>query len=838
MSQRPPDLSELSPLAPPTLTRRPDSPAPSPEPSLGGDDPARMEISSVDILSATASDRYDILGRLGAGTSGEVFRVKDLHLNRVLAMKVLLTHFSIDNEARERFLSEAQAMARLQHPGILPIYDLGETIDGRPFFTMQEVRGENLAQLLHRRQQDEETADEWPISRLLEVFRQACAIVAFAHTRATLHLDIKPENILIGEQDAVYVVDWGLTEDDHAIRQQAEGTLAYLAPEQVTSTGRPLDARVDVYSLGAVLYHLLTGEPPFVGTPDEVLARVRNEVPVPLSERAPHIAPALQAMVTKAMARNTNERFDSARELGANIGDWLDGSQTRARVQRLVELACSRIDDAKILQGQATHIRQQAARIRASLQPWAPEVEKHRVWDLEDRADLLESEARFKFQERRQLFHAAVTHAPEMVEPHLGLIACFRDEHDEAEARGDEPARRMAEERLREHLAAIPADHPERAVQLQWLRGYGRLSLTVDAQPTALLLERYTPHRRRLRLSPVRPLMSAPLEEMALPMGSYRLHIAAEGRAEVVVPVLVGRGAHWNPRSPHSETPAVVHLPTAGALGPDDRLVTAGPALLSNGPRTHQEVWVDAFVIRAHPVTNREYLSFLNSLIDNHHIDDAIAFSPVLPTRELGVLARAWNRAPDGHFRLPTTPTGVMAWHADAPVVGVSWIAATAFADWESGRTGHSWRLPHELEWEKAARGVDGRRFPWGHGADPSRAWVEGSCPTPMGPAPVNAAPADESPYGVRHLAGNVAEWCANPFSTASPVDQGRITWPSADAASLRTVRGHSWRSRTLDHALSIRHSLPPHATKDWVGFRLVRSLPRPNEQSDSRCSV
>jgi len=252
--------------------------------------------------------------------------------------------------------------------------------------------------------------------------------------------------------------------------------------------------------------------------------------------------------------------------------------------------------------------------------------------------------------------------------------------------------------------------------------------------------------------------------------------------------------------------------------------VPAGSARLSDGEGALADVWVDSFVIRANPVTNREYLDFLNALVDSGNWSDALRLAPRHEAPELGTSECAWRRDGRGHFVLPTRAIPIQ-WRQDAPVVGVSWFGALAYADWERQRTGEAWRLPHELEWEKAARGVDGRRLPWGHGDDPSRACVWASQPSPSGPVDISEHPADESPYGCRHLAGNVQEWCINAFTGTVPVDRGQVRWQGDERADQRTVRGASWRSRTLSEALSRRFGLAPDIADDQVGFRLARSL-------------
>lgn len=590
-------------------------------------------------------------------------------------------------------------------------------------------------------------ADEWNRQRLLTVFRKACAIVAFAHARNTIHLDLKPENILVGEQDAVYVVDWGLARQDGVVRSVVEGTPAYMAPEQVSAGGQALDPRTDVYALGGILYELLCSEAPYTGSSETVLERVRRDPPTPLQVRDPSLPLALVRIVARAMARSSRDRYPTAHELGTAVDQWLDGTQTRSRVRNLIELARTRVDDTEMLMTQARQLRARARQTAVRTPAWAPERDKHRTWELEDRAGLLEREARFKRLERRQLLHAACTQAPDLEEPHVGLAECFREDHDRAEARGDEPARRMAEERLREHLAALPSDHPTRVENVEWLKGTGSLSIHTTPPGAELFLERFAPHRRRLRVVPLRPLGQSPVEDLPLSMGSYRLRVRAPGRPEVLVPVHLSRGGHWESSHPATGDTLPLWLPPSSQLGTDDRYVAAGPTRLLSEDGVVTEVWVPGFLIRAYPVTVQEYLRFLHDLVGQGRWQEADAHTPSFPNPAAGTERSAWRRGSDGRFQLPTTATGIR-WRMDAPVVGVSWTAASAYAAWEAARTGRSWRLPHEVEWEKAARGVDGRPLPWGSGADPSRTCISTSQSTPDGPVPVGEHAMDESPYG------------------------------------------------------------------------------------------
>jgi serine/threonine-protein kinase len=263
-------------------------------------------------------------------------------------------------------------------------------------------------------------------------------------------------------------------------------------------------------------------------------------------------------------------------------------------------------------------------------------------------------------------------------------------------------------------------------------------------------------------------------------------------------------------------------LPRTGALGPDDVLVPAGPfrcgsadAVNALRPGTR---WVDAFVIQRFPVRLSEFLRFLDALVADGREDLAVRYAP---SHRAGVgVARGAMlvaRAPDGTFRLGVDDDGD-EWQPDWPVMHVTFEAANAYAAWWSAQTGDPWRLPDELEWEKAARGTDGRPYPWGVAMDATWANVRNSRPGPAGLAKVTDFPDDASPYGVRGLGGNVKDW------TTSKFDRTELAGALVPDASHRVTRGGYWfggTSLVAPRAWSHEGS----QTSD-IGFRLVRPWP------------
>jgi serine/threonine-protein kinase len=232
--------------------------------------------------------RHRVEGEVGRGGMGAVYRAHDPDLNRPVAVKVLRADLADHPALARRFLEEARVGGRLQHPGVVPVYEVGRH-DGRPYFTMKLVQGRTLAQLLKERP---DPSAELP--RFLLIFEQVCQAVGYAHSRGVLHRDLKPANVMVGEFGEVQVMDWGLAkligggppagdapvahtaraaDADQTVEGAVLGTPAYMAPEQALGLAASLDARCDVFALGGILCEILTGLPPYQGDTAEVLRR-------------------------------------------------------------------------------------------------------------------------------------------------------------------------------------------------------------------------------------------------------------------------------------------------------------------------------------------------------------------------------------------------------------------------------------------------------------------------------------------------------------------------------------------------------------------------------------
>ncbi len=255
---------------------------------------------------------YRVLKVLGAGGMGVVFHAEDPQLKRAVALKAMLPHLAISPSARQRFLREAQATAAIEHDHIVPIYCVGED-RGVPFLAMPLLKGEALDVRLQREGQ-------LPLAEVLRIGREVAEGLAAAHERGLIHRDVKPGNLwLEGERGRVKVLDFGLARaaggNSHLTQQGAiVGTPAYMAPEQVN--GRALDARCDLFALGAVLYRMATGEPAFQGTdPISTMMAVATEQPRAPRELNPSLPPALNTLILRLLAKDMADRPSSAGEV-------------------------------------------------------------------------------------------------------------------------------------------------------------------------------------------------------------------------------------------------------------------------------------------------------------------------------------------------------------------------------------------------------------------------------------------------------------------------------------------------------------------------------------------
>lgn len=289
-----------------------------------------------------SATKYRVSSELARGGMGTVYLAEDTELNRQVAIKVLNSS-EVTSDLKERMIREAQIIARLEHPGIVPVHDVGVLPDGRIFYAMKYVRGRRL---------DEYAAQTESLRDRLRKFQAACDAVAFAHAHGVIHRDLKPQNIMIGSFGEVLVLDWGVAKilrklepvatseadtlmlpgdnrkaadaTDHTSDGTVIGTRHYMSPEQARGEIDRLDERSDVYSLGAVLYFLLTNQSPTNARP-----RIVN----------PKVSKPAEAICLKAMSPDSDARYATAAELSHDVGKLLDAEPVAAYRENVFEKA-------------------------------------------------------------------------------------------------------------------------------------------------------------------------------------------------------------------------------------------------------------------------------------------------------------------------------------------------------------------------------------------------------------------------------------------------------------------------------------------------------------------
>jgi hypothetical protein len=295
---------------------------------------------------AVGGERFEIARTIGRGGMGVVYEAHDRQFGRAVALKTMIGD---SGSLRTRFVTEALITANLEHPGIAPVYERGFDAEGRPFYVMRLVQGHSLADAIAERRTMHDRL------KLIPVVARVAQTLAFAHAHGVVHRDVKPDNVVLGRHGEAVLLDWGIAKvrgvpgasdaDDLADVASSKatrhgaivGTPAYMAPEQAAGSVDRIDERTDVFALGALLYHVLTGRPPFEpGETESALDRAREGAARPIVELAPDAPHGLSAIVERAMSRLPDDRHQSAVELSDALESYIAGALT-AQDSRLVK---------------------------------------------------------------------------------------------------------------------------------------------------------------------------------------------------------------------------------------------------------------------------------------------------------------------------------------------------------------------------------------------------------------------------------------------------------------------------------------------------------------------
>ncbi len=768
--------------------------------------------------------RYVAIAPMGHGGGGRVVSSMDRELGRRVAVKI---PHEDDESQLARFLFEARVTARLEHPNIVPVYDFGVLPDGSPFYAMRAAEPRSLRDALRD--------SPWPRVRLLGMFTQVARALAYAHARGVLHGDVKPSNILLGDYGEVYLADWGLARvrDERAFEPTREplsfaplevGTLGYLAPEVYAQ--RPVDQRTDLFALGVVLYETLTRQHPFHGDDEaEIIAAVCLTDPERPSAVAADCPLLLDDLCMELLAKAPDGRPNTADEVAERVEAFLEGAKEHQRrcdeARRLCDQAREPSVQLEALDENRQRHAAEAQRLLQTIESWEPVEQKRPAWSAEQHAEQADREGARKLAEAMELYTQALGYDPACEQAHQGLAELYLAQ-----------AKRAAEERrtaTRIHYETLALRHDVGGQCAELLSAPAGLSLITNPPGAQATLYRYEERDRRLVCGDPRPIGVTPLEANGLGPGSHLVVLRKAGFRDVRVPLLLERG---------QRSELDINLYRDDQIGEGFVYIPGGPARIGGDPDAPtslpgQTVTVPDFAIQTFPVTVREYCDYLEAL-EAESSDEARRRAPYrLVDAQADAVTRSNNgtwspcdQLIEGEARRHFPPEDGHFWRV--PIMLVRWFDALAYCRWRSERDAVPCRLPTEVEWEKTARGVDGRFFPWGDAFDSSFCLIRGSRPYTSQPEPIGTFPADESPYGVRDMAGGMREWVADVFARRSAAECANDPEPSGEtdrSSTMRMIRGGLWHGTSPYSRCAARGPMYAAMRGLALSFRLATSL-------------
>jgi len=307
-------------------------------------------VAPIEALIGSKLNQYNITREIGRGSMGVVFEAEDTTNNQTIALKVLPPHISRSDKIIKRFLREAESVAKLKHPNIVKIYGIGHK-DSVYYYAMELIKGRPLDEILIN-------DGILPFNETADIILQACKAIQFAHSFSIIHRDIKPGNIIISKSGEVTLTDFGLARQEKAATLTESGALVgtpiYMSPEQVMARRGGVDKRTDIYSLGVTLYQLLTGKPPFSGeSTQRILNQILEEEATPPHRRNKNAPVALSTITMKAMEKDPDQRFQSAKEMGDEIKRYLAGASIKSKPLSIITQIARRVKKHKIISGLA-----------------------------------------------------------------------------------------------------------------------------------------------------------------------------------------------------------------------------------------------------------------------------------------------------------------------------------------------------------------------------------------------------------------------------------------------------------------------------------------------------
>ncbi len=708
---------------------------------------------------------YRIIQEIGRGGNAIVYLAFDEKLARPVALKVLhaFAHHPNRDKIIERFRRGAQAAARLNHPNILPVYDFGEW-QGTFYIVMQHVQGQTLRQYLLGEVEEIRAVEPLAPSEAVDIVRQVGAALAYAHRHNVVHRDVKPSNVLLAEDGRVYLADFGLArvEDAAPITQSGEtlGTPHYMSPEQ--GQGMPVDHRSDIYSLGVVTFQMLTGQVPFdAETPIPVIVKhMYHPLPSPRSIN-PNIPQRVEAVLGKALAKTPAERYQSVEE-------FINDLEAAAAIQQAIPEAA----------------------------PPPPAARQTRPMPASGTSPPVPTPT--PAPQRRETMR--LTLVAVILVALVGLLICSVVAFFLLGGR-DLLLRAMA---TPTQLAAMTPTPTSIAALLTATSP--SVPTATDTPSAAALTPTVEPTQVLSQPSP--GVTDTPTDTVAPPTATSTASPTATSTASPTVTATATptptATATATPTSPAPVTVGMVLIPAGNFIqGSSDAEIDAALQMCNDAyggvcPQTRdwfadeaprRTVYLDTFYIDQWEVTNQQFAEFVAAT---------------------GYVTDAEKKGESQTWRTANAPG-----REKYPVVWMSWNDADAYCRWDGKR------LPTEAEWEKAARGSDGRIWPWGSNWVNTRANTSDGGPGSV--TLVGSYPSGASPYGVMDTTGNVWEWVADWYD-ALWYSNSPLRNPGGPPAGVsRVLRGGGFRNPPWEVRAVHRHSGGPDGYAPDHGFRCAK---------------